>query len=454
MSSEYNNLTPTTSIESASAFHVVTWAEVQIDLSTNAREVYKQGGTGYGENRVDFYALTNVALSRLMNAAGIKQTGSVRVDAGENPHVCSWQFSAEYTQPDSTVLAYSADYELDLRDYIQVGEQTLRGARFEKALQDERVAVLKSENDKDLGKLYGEKLNAKADVMYAALDDAGKKHVDDLAEAKALRYIVQMRQFIVQRAQTGAMERAIRKMLNLKSTYTLEELKKPFRVPRSKFDWDRLDKAIGVEASAEMRQLQAMKLLGINPDELAHWKQLNAPKQQALSAPTQHIDILGDDLDGTAFGVADNSEKSVDMPAPVLTRVDPNIVEWHGQLINLANMVGPAFADGELKAWYSTNIVKKLGRGHYENHLKKHFGGKSTVASLTWRELILLEEKVINGVAYPDEVVSTNVESGSLDEMISKLDKKTQEDLNKLVTQGALSGEEEIKAWISEVVKL
>lgn len=411
MTNQFNDLIPTTAVQSASPFHVVAWVEVAIDTNPVSKEVYPQGQSGYGDNAVKFYALTNVALARLMNAAGIKQTGSVRVDDATHPHICSWQFSAEYTQPDSTVLSYSADYELDLRDYINIGTQSVKGARFEKALQDERVAVLKSELN---SKLWGDALNKQADAAYAAMDESNRKRVDELAEAKALRYIVQMRQFIVQRAQTGAMERVIRKMLNLKSAYSLEELKSPFRVPRARFDWDRLDSAIGKDAGQEMKQLQALKLLGIAPEEFSQWRQLNAPKptnghEQIVEAEVRDIppsppapDIVSV---VTPTPKGESSSKAIDMVAPVKRpffrfthRGQTEKVEYDDPNAVIAEALGK----DPLKAWFGSVIVKSFGAdAHYRNHLDAHFHVKSA-ASLTWKMLECLADNV-NGVEYPKE---------------------------------------------------
>lgn len=389
-----NDLTPTTSIESASQFHAVSWAEVAIDTNPKNGEIYKQGSKGYGEDKVDYYSLSNVALARLMNAAGISEVSSTRTDSREHPHICAWQFTAKYVQPDSTVLTYSADYELDLRDYIHVNGSTYRGARFEKTLVDERVDLMYAENKKEWGNLWGDNLNKKADAVYASLSDSEKKRFDDMAEGKALRYVVQMRQFIVQRAQTGAMERAIRKMLNLKSAYTLAELKNPFRVPRSRFDWDRLDKAIGKDAGQELRTLEAMKVLGIDVSTYQQFKQLNAP--QSRSVP--------EEISATDSGSSVPLEQSVVMEK-VVDQLPEGLVHFapSGKDVKLDDLVGIEITKEPLKTWFAENVFVKLKpRVNYANHLEHHFHVQSA-ANLTWRMLLAMDQKLNHGVEYPPE---------------------------------------------------
>src|SRR3990167_2331729 len=134
---QYNEVTPISNIVSASPFHVVTYQEGLINVNPDAKEVYKQEGGKYVDDIwVDVYALTDLGWSRLANAAGIHGKPE-RMDEpdGRHPYVCSYRFHGEWVQPDSTVLAFATDYELDLRDYINVNGATIKGARFEQALQ-------------------------------------------------------------------------------------------------------------------------------------------------------------------------------------------------------------------------------------------------------------------------------------------------------------------------------
>ena len=56
--------------------------------------------------------------------------------------------------------------------------------------------------------------------------------------------MIQWRKHKLGRAETGAMERVIRAALSMKHAYTLEELKKPFVIPRIDFSPDYNDPAV------------------------------------------------------------------------------------------------------------------------------------------------------------------------------------------------------------------
>ena len=57
-------------------------------------------------------------------------------------------------------------------------------------------------------------------------------------EKSIKRDMLQKRKFRLQLAQTGAMDRVIRKILGLKGTYKREELERPFVVPKIAFNPD------------------------------------------------------------------------------------------------------------------------------------------------------------------------------------------------------------------------
>lgn len=442
-----NIVTAVANIQSSSPFHSVSEVEVLISANPDDREVYPQGSIRTGNGYDKTFSLSYVALSKLMNAAGIRESANQRIDDRKHPHICHWQFSAVWTQPDSTELRYSGDYELDLRDFIDVGEgRRVMAARFEKAFQDERQSVIKGKFSKDVESLKYDALTAKCDQLYAKLDDDGKREVDELAEAKALRYVVQMRQFIVQRAQTGAMERVIRKMLNLKSQYTAAELKLPFRVPRSRFDWDRLDKVLGTQESMQLRKAQAMQLLGLTANDLAQARQLEAPQwKQVVAEDGTPMAVADVHISGTVTESGDEifaenivkSEPVAETKAPVVVtpaspvtkdalaelEPKPDEVLFRGKIHKKSDKVGNAFSDKELKDWFQKEIVSKFEGPHYKNHLKDHFNVESAV-NLTWDQLSWLTRYKINGEVYPVEYagkekkkpgrpkkVDTNIES-------------------------------------------
>lgn len=383
-----NNVTPVMQVQSASLYHSITYVDVLISSNPDDREVYRQGSVKVGSEWENLWSLSYVALAKLMNAAGIEEVANRRTDDRSHPFVCAWQYTAKWVQPDSTVLTYSGDYELDLRDFIDIGGgQTVKSARFEKAVLDERLAVLKAKLPKEFNGVNGNAANAKADSLYAGLDEAGRREVDDIAEAKALRFLVQMRQFIVQRAQTGAMERVIRKMLNLKSQYTTAELKLPFRVPRSRFDWDRLEKTIGSGEARALQQAQAMKLLGLTADDLQRVRQIEPPRIEPAAEATfrEAEKITTDEV------VID--DKDPDEPAA-------DEILFRGVKYKRTDTASKALSDKETKEWFLASVVKLYPGPHYANHLKDHFG-VSSAQNLTVEQLDLFCRHTINKAEYP-----------------------------------------------------
>src|SRR3990167_9487941 len=287
----YNEVTPISNIVSASPFHVVTYQEVIIDISPDAKEVYKQGGKYINDVWTDLFALTDLGLSKLANAAGIHGTPG-RIDDRSVPYVCAYRFNGEWVQPDSTILSFATDYELDLRDYITINGATVKGARFEQAQQAELDLLIEQHFKKELGGLRGD---AKKNKLALLRKDLPLEELDafrERAEEKALKFIIQMRVHMVSRAQTGAKERFIRKVLGLKNAYSLAELKNPFRIPRSEFRFDKMVEQLGPEMAKPLLELKAASLLGIAPEILTQYKQLASPQAIHPSHPQGEVVVI------------------------------------------------------------------------------------------------------------------------------------------------------------------
>ena len=176
-------------------------------------------------------------------------------------------------------------------------------------------------------------------------------------------------------------------------------------------------------------------------------KQIIQPTQQSDSSTSIE---KNNGFDAMKKEVLDNFGDS-----PVLIQIDPNIVEFQGLEVNLNETVGNVFTSDPLKTWFKTNIRDTFeALPHYQNHLKAHFG-KSTIASFTWKEFFMLYDHQSKQVPYPEETKPIGTGNADLDEILKEhsVDAKTAQDLKKLVDQGALTGREEITAWINEVAK-
>ena len=409
----YNEVTPISNIVSASPFHVVTYQEVLININLDAKEVYKQEGGKYVDDVwIDVFALTDLGLSRLANAAGIHGTPE-RIDDRSNPYVCAYRFNGEWTQPDSTVLSFATDYELDLRDYINVNGTVVKGARFEQALQAGLDSLIEHHFKNELkgpnGKfLTGEFKRNKLALLRKDLDAETLKAFEERAEEKALKSIIQMRVHMISRAQTGAKERFIRKVLGLKNAYSLAELKNPFRIPRSEFRFDKMIEQLGPEMAKPLLELKAASLLNIAPEALAQYKQLAAP--QAIHPSHPQEESLVESLVGHVI-VADLNTETVAIPSGETQPAPkaPPIVESEtvtemidigdGKMLPHDEKIGTRVANSEKFKKVilgHKQFCDKNGnpvRKHFDAYLLKYFGLNSPV-NMTWEMFVAMRNNL------------------------------------------------------------
>lgn len=197
---KWNILVPTQTIQEISPYHKPVLEIVRINPDPNAGEVYQivQGSSDY--------SLRATALQKIGYAAGLiwNARGCMRTDDGTNPNIVSYRAEAAVRKEDGTYMPLNAEYMIDLA----VIEEETRDAYEKKSHLLAKEQKWSDERRKD----YVEK-NLKRDML-------------------------QKRKFRLQLAQTGAMDRVIRKILGLKGTYKRAELEKPFVVPKIAFHPD------------------------------------------------------------------------------------------------------------------------------------------------------------------------------------------------------------------------
>jgi hypothetical protein len=203
---QYNVLVPTVTIQEISPFHKPVLEIVRINPDPKAGgEVYE---VVFGSGS---FSLRAVALNKIAFAAGIiwNAKNSGRTDDGSNPDIVSYRAEAAVRKEDGTYMVRNAEYMLDLK----VVEQEIRDSYEQKsqALMKEK----KAKNEK-------------------WTEEDRKNYV----EKSVKRDMLQKRKFRLQLTSTGAMDRVIRLILGLKSTYKREELEKPFVVPKIAFSPD------------------------------------------------------------------------------------------------------------------------------------------------------------------------------------------------------------------------
>jgi hypothetical protein len=194
---KYNVLVPTVTIQEISPFHKPVLEIVRIDPNPENKEVYQ---VILGS---DDFSLSAVALNKIGYAAGLiwNARGCHRTDDGSNPNIVTYKAEAAVRKEDGSYMPVNAEYMLDL----EVAEQEMRES------YDKKFSVL---------------------VKKGETKESGRK---DYVEKNVKRDLLQKRKFRLQLAQTGAMDRVIRKILGLKGTYKKAELEKPFIVPKIAF---------------------------------------------------------------------------------------------------------------------------------------------------------------------------------------------------------------------------
>lgn len=198
-------LLPSTFIPEIPKYHTVAVDQVVLSSDTIEGDVYPQ------QNKL---ALTRQGLMKLANAAGMiwDPNRSRRLDDRTDKDYVVYQSVGGFEKLDGTPLFMKAEYDLDfevIRDEIEEGYEAKRN------------------KDWVTGKY-------KKDWFIKMSDEQKEAFVQKCIR----RDVLQKRKHKIKLAETGAMTRVIRGLLNLKSAYTVPELKKPFIVVRLVFQPD------------------------------------------------------------------------------------------------------------------------------------------------------------------------------------------------------------------------
>lgn len=248
----YNLAIPFVETQQVNPFYKMSVSLLYVD--PNGREVYKVGSSNQGNGRwEDLYSLTKPFLQRLATEAGIQfspGSGDV-VKMDEN----TWKASAfgAVKLPDGN-LRTSNDFKvIDLvteeKKYrLSYEEKAQRGISDYKASKE--AAKKYAGEWVDTGQVNSQGYPVK---IYVIAECDRAKYVEN----SLLDAMTQLRANAPQKAATGAILRVIRALLGIKSTYTAEELKKPFAVARMSFSPDYTDPVI-----KQMLLQQAMQSVG------------------------------------------------------------------------------------------------------------------------------------------------------------------------------------------------
>jgi hypothetical protein len=199
---KFNVLLPSTEIATENDWHKMRVSEVEISTELRAGDTYPAIGggeedeSGNKSSSGELRALAKPALNRIGNAAGIiwdpNRSKLVNVD---RDYAC-YQSVGGMRGPDGTLRVATALKEIDIR----VVEAKIRMSK--------------------------QSIGAK------------KRWTADFIEQMVQRDLIQWRQNKAMRAETGANLRVIRQLLAMRSAYTIEELQRPFIVPRFDINYD------------------------------------------------------------------------------------------------------------------------------------------------------------------------------------------------------------------------
>ncbi len=250
----YNLALPFVETQQVNPFYKMSASLLYVDISERASQVFKVGSRSCGNGKwEDLYSLTKPFLNRLATEAGIQfmpGSGDV-VKMDEN----TWKASAfgAIRLPDGSVRTSNNFKVIDL----VTEEKKYRLSYEEKAergIADHRAA-------KDAAKKYTGKWAETGQVdangypvkIYVISECDRSKYIEN----SLLDAMTQLRANAPQKAATGAVLRVIRDLLGIKSSYTIEELRKPFAVARMSFSPDYNDPLI-----KQMLLQQAMQSVG------------------------------------------------------------------------------------------------------------------------------------------------------------------------------------------------
>lgn len=267
--SDYNLAIPFVESQQINPYYKIIVSALKVNPDPNASEVFKIGARSTGNGYENLYILAKPALERLANAAAINfAPGSgepVKID--EN----TWKASAfaALRLPDGETRTVSGYKVIDL----VTEEKKYRIAYEEKAergISDKKAAQEAAKKYK--GHWEGE--------TYFVAEEEKKRYV----ERSLLDAMAQLRSSAPQKASTGAILRVIRSLICIKSTYTMEELKKPFAVVRASFSPDYNDPMV-----KQMMLQKCMQSMGNLFGAIASTPQPMTAIPEAIPANTQPL---------------------------------------------------------------------------------------------------------------------------------------------------------------------
>jgi hypothetical protein len=209
---EFNVLYPSDKLLSISPIHTLTPEVVLIDSDPTNGEVFQAHGSS-ADKFHDAFVIAKRGLEKIAWAAGIQfhPKYTRRTDDGRNPRRVEFQAVGSIQKPDGSWYSISRSKEVDL--------DALSGD-IKRALEDEA---------RTLG-LVAEREGTKRRLVFGTEECASE------ISLRLEREVLSLRKNMVAMADSGAYSRVVRSLLNIRPTYTYEELQRPFVVPAVALD--------------------------------------------------------------------------------------------------------------------------------------------------------------------------------------------------------------------------
>lgn len=234
-----NILLPTVMME-VSDLHRVRVEEVRLSPDPKDGDFYPQDTKKVGNEWVPArLSHTKVGLLKLASVAGIQwHPTETRIITASRDYVL-YQAMAFVRKPSGEFIHFKASKELDM----QVVEETKREEYTKKAQYNK------------------------------ALENASEREKQAWIETSVKREVLRIREHKVSHAETKAMERVVRGILQIKATYTPEEAAKPFVVVRIDVQPDLKDPEIRRMLSLQSMQAGGMLFGNMGPAQAPSFSQ-------------------------------------------------------------------------------------------------------------------------------------------------------------------------------------
>jgi hypothetical protein len=248
-------------------FDKITFETIRVNLDPAAKEVYEPDGPGKGK------ALSKVPLQRIGIALGIVWDPATTGTQEDTATKSRAKATGAIRKPNGEYVILSEEKTIDVEALAERDRMNIED-KAEKGNPDEIDQWKKT----DKGKSYP--------IFKPWKDEAQKKAWIERAVRKA---IIQHRLSKNEKANTGAKERVIRALIAMKSTYTDEELEKPFVYPCVSVDSAKMLANPDVRAMATERLAPSIRtIFGPGPREVTD---VSPPKQipRTVDVETQEV---------------------------------------------------------------------------------------------------------------------------------------------------------------------